>query len=54
VDLFIPSGSIAAFVGPTGAGRSSLVQLLSRLYDPTSGTSTWDGVDLRTARLLAS
>jgi ABC-type multidrug transport system fused ATPase/permease subunit len=49
--LTIPSGATAAFVGPTGAGKSSLVQLLARLYDPSRGAVTWDGVDIRQAKL---
>jgi ABC-type multidrug transport system fused ATPase/permease subunit len=51
LDLTIPAGSTVAFVGPTGAGKSSLVQLLPRLYDATAGRVSWDGVDLRSARL---
>ena len=51
--LTIPAGATVAFVGATGAGKSSLVQLLPRLYDPTHGTITWDGVDLRAARLAS-
>ena len=46
-DLDIPSGQIIALVGSTGAGKSTLAKLLSRFYDPTSGTVTLDGVDLR-------
>ena len=49
--LAIPSGATVAFVGPTGAGKSSLVHLLTRLHDPTRGTVTWDGVDVRLAKL---
>ncbi|MDD7199507.1 ABC transporter ATP-binding protein [Parafannyhessea umbonata] len=40
-------GKITAIVGSTGSGKSTLVQLAPRLYDPTSGTVTLDGVDTR-------
>jgi len=45
--LDIPAGSNAAIVGATGAGKSTLVKLLLRLYDPTDGAITVDGVDTR-------
>lgn len=47
VDLTVPAGSHVAIVGPTGSGKSTLAALVSRLYDPTSGRVTLDGVDLR-------
>ena len=47
IDLHVPPGSTLAIVGPTGAGKSSIVKLLLRLYDPTAGSITLDGVDLR-------
>ncbi|SEP56889.1 ABC transporter ATP-binding protein [Streptomyces radiopugnans] len=47
VDLTIPAGQTVAFVGETGAGKSTLVKLVARFYDPTSGTVRVDGVDLR-------
>ncbi|MBX3092293.1 MAG: ABC transporter ATP-binding protein [Cryobacterium sp.] len=46
-DLDIPAGQTIALVGSTGAGKSTLAKLISRFYDPTSGTLTLDGVDLR-------
>ena len=47
IDLTIPAGQTVAFVGETGAGKSTLVKLVARFYDPTSGTVRVDGVDLR-------
>jgi ATP-binding cassette, subfamily B, bacterial len=49
VDLTIAHGERLALVGPTGAGKSTLAKLISRLYDPTEGTITFGGVDLRHA-----
>lgn len=48
VDLAIGAGERIAFVGPTGAGKSTLAKLIARLYDPTEGVVLVDGVDLRT------
>jgi ATP-binding cassette subfamily B protein len=47
----VPGGSIVAIVGPTGAGKSTLVQLLARFYDPQSGSIFIDGADTRTVSL---
>ena len=46
VDLEVPAGKTVAVVGPTGAGKSTLVRLLLRLHDPTQGQVTLDGVPL--------
>ncbi|MDN3271996.1 ABC transporter ATP-binding protein [Streptomyces sp. MA15] len=53
VDLTIPAGQTVAFVGETGAGKSTLVKLVARFYDPTSGRVTVDGADLRDLDLTA-
>ncbi|MFD7878573.1 ABC transporter ATP-binding protein [Streptomyces sp. NPDC059766] len=47
IDLKIPAGQTVAFVGETGAGKSTLVKLVARFYDPTGGRVTVDGTDLR-------
>ncbi|MFD7468435.1 ABC transporter ATP-binding protein [Streptomyces tendae] len=47
IDLSIPAGQTVAFVGETGAGKSTLVKLVARFYDPTGGRVTVDGQDLR-------
>ncbi|MGW7008792.1 ABC transporter ATP-binding protein [Streptomyces sp. NPDC054933] len=47
VELRIPAGQTVAFVGETGAGKSTLVKLVARFYDPTSGAVRVDGTDLR-------
>ncbi|CQR63937.1 ABC transporter ATP-binding protein [Streptomyces leeuwenhoekii] len=47
IDLRIPAGQTVAFVGETGAGKSTLVKLVARFYDPTAGRVTVDGTDLR-------
>ena len=46
-DLHIPAGQIVALVGATGAGKSTLVKLVTRFYDPSEGRITLDEVDLR-------
>ncbi len=51
IDLTIRPGETMAIVGPSGAGKTTLVNLLPRLYDPTGGRITFDGVDLRDASL---
>ena len=48
LNLEIPSGGYIALVGPSGCGKSTIISLLSRFYDPTSGTITLDNTDIRT------
>jgi ABC-type multidrug transport system fused ATPase/permease subunit len=47
VDLRVEAGKTVALVGPSGAGKTSLVGLIARLYDPTAGTVLVDGADIR-------
>ncbi len=47
LDFTIHPGEKVAFVGPTGAGKSSIIRLLSRLYEVTEGRILLDGVDIR-------
>jgi len=47
IDLEIPAGATIAIVGATGCGKSTLVSLIPRLLDPTSGSVTLDGIDVR-------
>jgi subfamily B ATP-binding cassette protein MsbA len=51
IDLEIRRGQVVALVGPSGAGKSTMADLLPRFYDPTAGTITLDGVDVRELRL---
>jgi ATP-binding cassette subfamily B protein len=51
VDLDVPAGSTLALVGETGSGKTTLASLVARLYDPTQGKITVDGIDIRRLRL---
>jgi ATP-binding cassette subfamily B protein len=53
VELTVEPGRTVALVGPTGSGKTSLVALLARLYDPTGGAVLLDGADLRELDLVA-
>lgn len=47
LDLHVPAGQVLAIVGPSGHGKSTLVQLLTRFYDVHAGAVKLDGIDLR-------
>jgi ATP-binding cassette subfamily B protein len=51
IDLEVKAGTTVALVGASGSGKTSLVALLARLYDPTAGAVLIDGADLRTVDL---
>jgi ABC-type multidrug transport system fused ATPase/permease subunit len=51
IDFEAPAGSVVGIVGPTGAGKSTLVSLLPRFYDPSVGRVLLDGHDLRDLRI---
>jgi ATP-binding cassette subfamily B protein len=51
VNLEIAPGESVAFVGPTGAGKSTMAKLANRFYDPTAGRVLLDGVDVKTVTL---
>ena len=53
VSLAIPAGSTVALVGPTGSGKTTLVAMLARLYDPTQGSVLVDGADVREVNLAS-
>ena len=47
IDLHVDAGQTVALVGETGAGKTTIVKLLTRFHDPTSGCVRVDGIDLR-------
>lgn len=47
VNLVFPKGQCLALVGLNGAGKTTIVKLLTRLYDPSEGQILWDGTDIR-------
>ena len=53
VSLTIEPGEVVAFVGPTGAGKSTLADLIPRFNDPTAGRVLVDGVDIRTVTIAS-
>ncbi len=53
IELEVKTGQMVALVGESGGGKSSLTRLIQRLYDPTEGVITWDGIDLKDASVLS-
>jgi putative ABC transport system ATP-binding protein len=53
IDLHLPGKTIASVIGPSGSGKSSLLGLLNRLYDPDGGVITIDGQDIRQMDVLS-
>ncbi|HYO10892.1 MAG TPA: ABC transporter ATP-binding protein [Tepidisphaeraceae bacterium] len=53
INFDVAGGSVVAIVGPTGAGKSTLVNLIARFYDPRTGRVTIDDVDVRDATLAS-
>nr|MBA2449729.1 ABC transporter ATP-binding protein [Chloroflexota bacterium] len=53
INVTIPAGTSAAFVGPTGAGKTTLVNMIPRFYDPASGVVKIDGRDVQEHALPA-
>ena len=51
IDFTVPPGSMTALVGPSGAGKTTITQLLARLYDVKGGAISINGIDLRDATL---
>jgi ATP-binding cassette subfamily B protein len=51
IDLDVPAGTTLALVGETGSGKTTLAALTARLYDPTSGAVSIDGIDIRDMKL---
>ena len=53
LSFFAPAGSVVAIVGPSGAGKTSIVDLLGRFYEPAAGSVEIDGTDIRDLRLAS-
>ena len=53
VDFVVPSGTRVALVGPSGAGKTTIGDLVARFHDPTAGRLALDGVDLRDLKLAS-
>src|SRR5208337_941753 len=51
IDVTIRPGQMVAFVGSSGVGKTTLLSLLPRFYDPTSGTLTLDDIDIRKVKI---
>ena len=48
VSFNLPAGTVAAFVGPSGGGKSTCINLVERFYDAASGSVQLDGMDIKT------
>lgn len=53
IDLHAPPGTVVALLGPTGSGKTTVVNLLPRFYDATAGSVTLDGQDVREVTLAS-
>ncbi len=51
ISLYVQRGEVVALVGPSGSGKSTLINLIPRFFDPTDGTITMDGQDLRDVKV---
>jgi ATP-binding cassette, subfamily B, bacterial MsbA len=51
ISVFVPAGQTVALVGPNGCGKSTIVNLLARFYDPQQGSIRIDGIDIRQLKL---
>lgn len=47
VDISIPANTVVAFVGASGCGKSSVMKLIERFYDPQDGKLLFDGIDIK-------
>ena len=53
ISLHIEAGKTVSFVGPTGAGKSTIAKLICRFYDPTEGSLTLDSINLKDISLMS-
>ena len=51
LDLELPGGSISVLIGPSGCGKTTTLRMINRLIEPTAGTISIDGLDIREQRL---